>query len=789
MQLGIERPDPAYVSLTARPQRSVVFIAEVPGALWPATWAAALATQSTVWGGSANLLVPLYDGVVDAELLWALIELHDPDSCFVYAGTRADQEELDPGAYKAWRDSVDNQLSGLDPREQARQLDQMLSEPLGDWELPEVLGKEIVRRGAVFAGSGGLPPSRGPSGQRPPWPLISVLDLEPRAWEVIEPPLIADPVQRLLATAELGRFPKRTREAFLGPQSDVKTVSPSSRVDLIRWVYGSQPPPGLTPFQVSQTGCAWFRSGYREQPLITVVTGDDQWDFALVYALRRACGFAFWLPASLSWSATERECAIREIARVVSSVGMSLAVTSTTNVEAAEQVSVAISARIQGNVDVRSVSWREALPRHFNRLLTEESLGLENALALDQGRTQDLTTPIPAGVRTGKSWDLRWVTEISARGWNAVRHAALVDGPLLADNGDSRPSRRGAVYSSQQWFVQEAVPLIHQVRRPSLAPLSLLEQLRIAAAAGGWECRLSHKGELALAASTLFGGFEQLCTELRSADVARLLMGYLDGDRAAPGRALDQRRYLRLIDVADLGLDGDPAVLVTRLEGMRVFVRGVVLKCERCRYTSFYRTRQIDPSFACTRCSHQQRPGPAHWLGSAEPEWHYRLDEAVFQFLRQRGDLPMLAAYDLFVQSKEAVQIVPEVEFIRQPNENSQPCGQDHDGEQEENNPREFDFVVVRSGALYLGEGFAAARYEETKKAENERLEYLAKVAEDLNAQAVVLATAAEALDDRTRTAAESRFKRCPLPRLVVREAVSMPQRPPTLIDKRPKSG
>ncbi len=91
MQLGIEPPDPAYVSLTARPQRTMVFVPELPGVSWPAIWAGALANQTPIWGGSSNVLVPLYDGVADEELLWALAELHDLDGCVVYAGSRADQ--------------------------------------------------------------------------------------------------------------------------------------------------------------------------------------------------------------------------------------------------------------------------------------------------------------------------------------------------------------------------------------------------------------------------------------------------------------------------------------------------------------------------------------------------------------------------------------------------------------------------------------------------------------------------------------------------------------------------
>jgi hypothetical protein len=342
-----------------------------------------------------------------------------------------------------------------------------------------------------------------------------------------------------------------------------------------------------------------------------------------------------------------------------------------------------------------------------NRLLTAETVGSETALFLDRDQSPQLPTPIPAGVTPREVEDLRWITDIHVRDWTAMRHPALGGGPLVADGGDSRLTADGVAYSCPKWVVMRAVPLMQQVRRPNLSPLPLLDQLRIAAAAGGWECQLSHKGQFTLSACDLFGDFEDLCAALRDPDVAMLLMGYVDADREAPGRLLDRRRYLRLGDVGALGLTGDTAALVNRLQWLSVLVRGLVLKCSRCRYAAFYRARDTDPTFTCLRCSHQQRPAREQWLDTAEPEWHYRLDEAVFQFLRQRGDLPVLVAHDLFAGSREAVLVVPEIEF--------QETGSHA-------NPRELDFAVLRGASLYLGEAFTAARYEQSRGDENRRL-------------------------------------------------------------------
>jgi hypothetical protein len=762
VQLGIEPPNPAYVSLSARPARAVVFVADLPGIPWPTNWATALANQTAIWGGSANLLVPLHDGLANQELLWALIEAHDPDGCVVYAGSRADQQELQPEEYRQWRDALDAQLANVRATEREQMVGTELAQPLGPWQLPEALASALGQRTTAFATAEGMPTARGPLTGRPPWPLVDVLRFEPFHGEILEADLVADPIQRLLLNAELGRLPSWARNELLTPQSNVRAITPSSRIELIHWIYGGARPSGFTPFGLSERGCQWFMSGIPEQRVFVVVVGDDPWDFALAYALRRMRALAFWLPATLSFTGAEREYACERLARAGPQTGLSFIVTSASNDAAASELATALAARTEPQAEVEAVDWRQALPRHPYRLLAEETVGIETAFFLDGGRTP---TPIPAGVKPRREEDLRWITDVSVRGWTPIRHPALVDAALLVDGIESRPTAEGVAYSCPNWLVRHGIPLSQQTRRPNLVPLPLVEQLRVVAAADGGECQLSHKGQFTLAACALFGGFERLCRELRDPDVAKVLVAYLDGARDAPGRLLDRRRYLRLADAAELGLAGDPAELVNRFERLKVLVRGLILKCVRCRYAAFYRPRDVDPEFVCARCSHEQRPAPEQWLGTAEPEWHYRLDEAVFQFMRQRGDLPALVAYDLFARDQEAVLVVPEVEFRRP----------------EDERPREIDFAVVRGGNLYLGEAFTASRYERSLREEKRRLGLLALVADALNARTVIMATAAQTLDARTKTNAMNAFPG-PRPSVYFREGCQILPRPERLL-------
>jgi hypothetical protein len=335
------------------------------------------------------------------------------------------------------------------------------------------------------------------------------------------------------------------------------------------------------------------------------------------------------------------------------------------------------------------------------------------------------------------------MTDVHVRDWTPTRHRSLA--PKLIDVGgfgEARVTRQGLAYTGMSAMVTFGVPVEQQTIEPVLRPLPLLDQLRLVARESGWTCELSEKGQFALATTTLFGGFTELGSALRDPDIGQVLHAYLDGKKAAPGLPLkDRRRYLSLEDFRAIGLERAPEVVLDELRLRRVLQAGFVLKCPRCRHTDWYRPRDTDPSFACTRCAASHVPDRAAWLGDAEARWWYRLDEVVFQFARHRGDLPTLAAFEKFGQAAQTAQFVPEVAL-------TDPSGQ----------KREVDFAVTDGSSLWLGEAFTDARYAPTKAEEMERLQRLAEAAEVLNARGLIFATTADSVAPRTIARAQTVF-------------------------------
>jgi hypothetical protein len=318
-------------------------------------------------------------------------------------------------------------------------------------------------------------------------------------------------------------------------------------------------------------------------------------------------------------------------------------------------------------------------------------------------------------------------------------------------------------------FVHAMVPIEHQTTRPQLRPLELLDQLKAVLGPTRWRCQLSEKGRFAEGAAERFGGFPELCAALRRPDVARIICAYQDAGDDATGLALrDRRRYPSLRDIEQLDLAANPEQLVASLETDRVLIRGMVLKCPRCRHADFHRPGETDPEFTCRRCGERSRPNRDAWLGTPEPVWHYRLDEVVFQFVRHRGDLPALAVFDRFGRSRHPVRAVAELEFT------------DPQGARSE-----LDFAVLEGPDLWLGEAFTGARYENTRNKEAERLNRLREIAGLVNARGVILATAEPALDMRTIEVAQEKFPG-PWPQLELRTGVFALDRPVRSIDAAP---
>ncbi len=625
MRLSLDTTSPAYIQLRARPLRQMVLVPEIPNLDWRTVFAGALSSQVRVWGGQANLPLPLRADVLESELFWSLVQLWDPDWWGIYAGSNGELEELAPEIYATWRSELDELLQ----RQQEQSVRQELSERAHaetlnvDDDLPSDLHELLVARGATLHHEGKMilrAPFTGTGS--PPYPSVDVLRLKALPDEVHELAVEGDETERLLIAAEFGILSPDLRRELEDAGVRRTPARPATRIELLGWLYGAGTagaPSAPTPFALSEPALGWYRSTPLTADTMYLVAGEDAWDFTLAYALRRANALAWWVPESAFTSALERESAHRTIAAVADRFGGPVLATSATDEAATAALVAALSPHVNAQTSLSEVAWQSAIPPRANRLLVRNRIELSEPHHLDGGRTHLLRTPIPAFPEAEVD-AVRWMTDILVNEWAAMKHPNLGEqlvGPL--DSSSARTSAEGVAYACPNWALSLGLGLEQQTVRPHLAPLPLFDQLRTVATAAGWQCELSQKGQFTIAVADLFGGFDQLAEALRDSDIQDLFMGYLDGTAQAQGLRLgDRRRYLTLDDIRGV-VSGRPAEdVLSELEARSVLARGVILKCPRCRYTAWYRPRDTDPTFSCARCSAESHPDSDAWLQQAE---------------------------------------------------------------------------------------------------------------------------------------------------------------------------
>jgi hypothetical protein len=760
--LATAKPDPINVTLLARPPRACVLVGQRSGFDWQTLFTAAIGAVTRLWGAPGNPLLPLPDTPAQCELFWALVALLDPDVYLHHQPHWDDLEELAPEIYGRQRAAIEKELTRIDA--DISFADEHLKLPIDPQGLPEELQRELVARTAPLHLDGDFMYTLLSSERAGIHPLTDASLLRPLPESVIEPAASIDPLERLLLATEFGTLSPQLRRDLAEAGTEVETRELPHRLELLRWIFGIGGPGWTsTPRRLGTQGLDWFQSVPMIEQKATIVVGEGPWDFALAYSLRCSGSLAWWLPESYLNDEGERQWVMQTL-RSLTHKGFRLVVTSASDDTASERVASGLSSSHNRESQIQHRVWRNVLPLRPSRLLMRDLVGVPQPLHLQDGHTSRLNTPVPAFGEGTEELEVRWMTEVSVEdGWPHARHSAL-GGKMIDTLGSAmaRTTADGIAYLGPGMFVRGGVPLALQATKPRLEPLSLLEQVTVIAEDSGWKCQLSEKGQYTIATAAFFKGFDGLCAALRREEIARVLTAYLDGGATAVGRGLkDRRRYLSRTDVDGLAGPGNEDVL-TELTDLRLLVAGVVLKCSRCRYAAWYRPRDIDPIFSCTRCGAEHPIDSTTRLEHPEPSWRYRLDETVFQFLRHRGDLPALAASGGFASSSLTVGVVPELELFNP------------DGEK-----LEIDFVVADGGDVWIGEAFTGSKYglKETK-----RLRKLHEATVMLKARGVVLATSARALGTLTQERAATVFPG-PWPVWVERSSCELLPRPKKLVD------
>jgi hypothetical protein len=731
--------------MSLRPTRLGLLVpANVDGVSWMTVFDAALAAHTRFWGASGNLIFPLTDDLGEQEVFWALADRFDADAFVTYAPTRAEMREFAPAAYEAVMSSLKNKAEKLEIgpdgledflEEATRQI--AFNEQPTDDQL-DLLNARL----APFHHDGDANwLYHFNATQDVGWPFTDALDFVKRPGAIRNPAAPGGVARQLLLTATVGRVPPALAPVLAERGVNVTDETLARGYDWARIVVDrARGERRIYPWAIGDESLAPYQSGPLRTPA-AVVVGDSPWDFALYYALKRMTGMAWWLPSWLQRDQTyllELGSALEFEPR---REGRDATIISASSETIRDRVASAMPELTGRQLAIEAADWRDVLPEEPLRLYERDNEGRTELVQLLDSETVDLRTPLPGRVGTETPAEMRWLTEIRGYHWTPIRHRSLgttlVHG-MFTNSDLVRTTRDGVGYFSPGGvLISAGASLESVVARPTLQPLTVLEQVRAILEPQGWTCEPSDKGIYANESMRLFGGFDELCGALRDPGIRSVIEAYRAQDKDAPGPRLssDSRRYLLWEHFEQL-LDAKPvAAIIDRMLSQGVLRRGLVLKCRRCRQAAWYSAGAVGERFECGRCHLEQVPDRRSWFGFDEPRWSYRLAEVLYQFLEQNGELALFAVHDEFEDSNRPLAHGFELQL-------TPPDGKGV----------EVDIFSADGYRLWIGEAKTSGRFE------SGRLPFIAELASLLDAYGVLLATSAARWPPATRDEAQSAF-------------------------------
>jgi hypothetical protein len=736
-------PDQSHIVLgaAARPARLGVLVpVALKGVSWVRTFEAALAAQVRYWGGRGNLLFPLSANLTDQELFWELADRFDADAFVTYAPTWRELQEFGPQLYDhhmtKFRAEAGAKFDAEDVDDLARQLDTRIAFDVRP--RPEQVAL-LRRRLAPFhhgREDSHLDSFNGVDAAA--WPFTDTVDFADLPSLIVEVTFRGGPVRKLLETAVAGRLPGAVREA-LEEQGVAVRDEAFGRYEWVRLAIDrARNARASVPWTLADQGLGLYGSAGSTRLPAALVVGNTAWDFCLYYALKRMTGMAWWLPSWLRKDDLYLHSLSTAMQYEAAAQGRDVAVVSASSTKARDEVLKSMSRFTVPSIKASAMDWRDVLPDDPLRYYSRDDEGRMRPMPLRDGALVDLETPIPRHTRTRVPNELRWLTEVQGKTWTPIRHprvAMQVLGGMHAATELVRTTRDGVAYFSPNPLILGGATLESSVVRPVLSPLPLVEQVRGALEEAGWTCGSSDKGIYAIESMRLFGGFEELCQALRDPVTRSLIDAYRA--KHGPGRRLshDNRRYLTWENFGQVVPDAAVADVIDPLLAAGVLVRGLVLKCLRCRQEAWHPLRAVGDEFECARCGTIQVLERQSWLGTNEPTWSYRLAEVLYQLLEHDGELPLLGVRDAFADSRRPVAYAYELEL-------TSPTGVS----------LEIDIFSADGYRLWVGEAKKDGRFD------HERIQTLASVADVVDAYGVMLTTSKRVWPDSTTRNARGVF-------------------------------
>jgi hypothetical protein len=784
------------VQRSIRPPRAATIVCAEGD--WRADLLRMMECYSRTWGGDGNGLVACSSSWDIAEPFWPLLRALDADHWAVFHRTRRGLRMSNPVAYEAQLAADISAWIAIHGGTEAdvRQIietEQFLSDT-GSRPVPTPLDERIRRWLAPLASQQVAVHAAYKADEPPSHGLVDMCQLTYRPARSVELDTTSlPPAVQLLVAARTGRLAPghlAHLEAAGNFDRTLITVGVDELSQLLEFAWTGQvdmtlprlthaisgdkddlPAPAYgtarfltdTPLAQSRLGCSWYtkvRPRLDEEPVV-VICGDSAEDFCYAFTRQRVVGNTYWLPVAPGDAAEKLGRVLRgTVTRVLSRYAVaptgnrSVLLSSLTLTTAQlEQVLGELSATIWGRdfnsdklgaLTVRTCEPGELPVRrdlvlldsvHFGDSLHEPFLGAELA--------RNIEIPLPSEATGLRPDSCRWQVDIETSDnilparWSL--HPTLTVGDALS-RWAARSSTSGiSVDSHGRGFVFGGSPLSQLLVQVRLRFPGAAEIFTTLLTKAGVTLEESDKGRYTRRMIELWGGLSALADDLRTGPSWSLLSSWVSEATDGDIWRIQGRNYLRLDDVSQItGLVTDEArQLLDRYQRRSIASRGLVLKCNLCARTSFYRLEDLGPGFRCERCRQENEIARAAWKGPEEPEWFYALDEVAYQGLTSNIHVPILALADLSRSTRSFLQM-PEA-VVHRPGKDDM----------------EVDIWAIVDGRVVIGEAKKSDQLEPSDKREKQRCAALRTLMSDLTADEFVMATASPAWSERSKNNVE----------------------------------
>lgn len=706
----------------ARPARGLVLVHIPDGVPWQVAMLLALRGQATTWGGSANIVVPWTDDLIDRYEFLALARALDPDC--VISATLSEED-------------VAGCLGTVEPDERAAVRRTTMPLPRPD---AKAIANAIALRLPVLQRKNSsvmvnVAPTKGGG-----FPFVPVSELD-QLPSVGIPRFSTDLDLSLLLAAEYGDI---TDEAVQHLARQAVVADPQelpSAADAVERVF-STPTPGATgAWRLAEVGLRWVWPATRSMRC-TLVVGDDPWDFSAAYALRRHTGLAWWLPTRYARDLEVQAWLGARMAPYMDELE-TVEVLSTSDLQAAQELAEAMALQSPGEPHwSASDSVAAALAAAPNRLV--ERLGGLESLGVNARRTGYLLPQVP-DVQPRPGAGLYWMAEVMGDNWQPLPDPRIVTSIVEAPNYNERQARltrNGVAYISPHFIRLGGDDPAHSAVRPRLKLLDLGEQLQGVLDHDGWRIEPSDKGRYSDASARLLGGQAELLEAMSNGS----WISFFEATRSpqAPDGSSrgwdlkDQRVYMPFAELQAAIGEAVLPLTVNELLAKGVVLRGLVFGCPICKAKGWYGADELAGQLRCSRCREPFSLTQPGWQPPEEPQWRYRLAEVIWQLMEHNGDLPIRAVHSLLgitLRQERGYTAVLAEQDLWPP---------------DEDRPIELDICAQTGPELWIGEAKIASTMGNAS-AERGKLKALGRAAEVLRPHGILLATGeADGWSERT---------------------------------------